>query len=219
MAKILLIDDDTNQNEMLSEYLTKENFVVEATASASDGMNLLTISEYDLVVMDWNMPEMQGVELLAWYRKRGGNSPVIMLTGRSDVYEKAEGLDTGADDYLVKPFDIREFLSRVRALLRRPKRMATVLSARGFTLDAALLTVSKNGEDIRLPPREFAVLEHLVRHPDEIIKGELLMKRVWRSESEATTDSLRTAIKNIRKKLNDDGIIETIAGVGYKLGQ
>jgi DNA-binding response OmpR family regulator len=217
MAKILIVDDDKDHLKMVSAFLQRENHVVDTADCGARAMDLLSVSEYDVLVLDRTLPDIEGVELLKWYRTKG-NAPVLMLTGKGTIDDRAQGLDSGADDYLIKPFSTKELSARLRALLRRPANiMGNQLTAGSYTLDPGNLTVTKPGEEVRLPPREFALLEFLARHPNEIFSGEALMARVWRAESEATTDSLRTAIKNIRKKL-DDRIIETVPGAGYKLG-
>src|SRR5262249_34592165 len=140
-------------------------------------------------------------------------------TGKKSIDDRAEGLDAGADDYLVKPFAAKELSARIRALLRRPTSvLPTVLTAGPYTLNPSTLTVVRTGEECRLKPTEFALLEFLARHPQETFKGEALMDRLWSAESEATTATLRTAIKKIRQKLGDENIIEYVAGVGYRLG-
>lgn len=218
MAKILIVDDDTDHVDMLSAFLARENHRVEFAHNGQDALNLMGVSAYDVIVLDWNLPDTTGIEILKSYRK-SGTAPIIMLTARGELESREEGLDSGADDYLVKPFSARELAARIRALLRRPPAYSgTELRAGEYLLTPGTLTVSKSGQETRLPPREFALLEFLARHPNEIFKGDVLMTRVWHSESEATTDSLRTAIKQIRKKLNDEGIIETVPGAGYKLG-
>ncbi len=217
MAKILIVDDDADLVQVVASFLRKENHVVEIAHNADDGRHLLSSCEYDVVVLDWSLPDGSGVDILKWYRK-AGSAPVIMLTGKAAIAHKEEGLDAGADDYLTKPFSMKELSARIRALLRRPPIVNAGLSAGSYILQPSSLTVKKGKTEIRLPPREFALLEFLFRHPQEVFKSDVLMARVWRSDSEATTDSLRTAVKQIRRKLEDDTIIETIPGAGYKLG-
>jgi DNA-binding response OmpR family regulator len=219
MAKILFVDDDVDHVKMASAVLARENHVIDPAYTGADAKHLISISGYDIIILDWQLPDTTGIEFLKWYRGIG-SAPVIMLTGKGTISDREEGLDSGADDYMIKPFSTRELAARIRAILRRPgKTAATDLMAGAYKLDPSNLTVSKDGSEVRLPPREFALLEFLARNPDEIFKGDVLMSRVWSAESEATTDSLRTAVKQIRKKLNNDGIIETIPGAGYKLGK
>lgn len=219
MAKILFIDDDEDHVKMASAVLARENHVIDPAHNGADAKHLASISGYDIIILDWQLPDSTGIEFLKWYRGVG-NAPVIMLTGKGTIADREEGLDSGADDYMIKPFSTRELAARIRAILRRHSRGSTTeLMAGDYKLDPPNLTVSKEGTEVRLPPREFALLEFLARNPDEIFKGDALMSRVWSADSEATTDSLRTAVKQIRKKLNNDRIIETIPGAGYRLGK
>jgi DNA-binding response OmpR family regulator len=217
MAKILLVDDDEDLGRLVKTFLSKEHHIVEVAANGDDAQHLLNVSSYDILILDWMLPGMSGIDLCRWYRK-SGSAPVIMLTGKGAIVHREEGLDAGADDYLTKPFSMKELAARVRALLRRPVAIQMELAVGEYLLHPPTLTVTKAGQNIHLPPREFALLEFLVRHPSEIFKPEALMVRVWRSDSETTTDSLRTCIKQIRKRLDDEKIIETIPGAGYRAG-
>jgi two-component system OmpR family response regulator len=217
MAKILIIDDDADHTKMVCVFLARDNHFLETAATGEQAMNLLSAANYDLIVLDWELPDITGVEILKWYRRKG-SAPVIMLTGKGKIDDREAGLDSGADDYLIKPFSGKELAARVRALLRRPTTfVGTTLTAGQYTLNPAALTVSKCEEQIRLQPQEFALLEFLARHPEEVFQAETLVARVWRENSEATGDSVRTAIKQIRKKLGET-IVETVVGAGYKLG-
>jgi two-component system OmpR family response regulator len=144
-----------------------------------------------------------------------------MLTGRSSIQEKEEGLDCGADDYLTKPFNMKELSARIRALLRRPAPVSSnVLKVGGLTCDPGKYRVTRDGAEITLLPREFALLEFLMRHPDEVFSGEALLSRVWSTDSEATADTVRTNIMRLRQKIDkkgNDSIIETIPRVGYRM--
>ncbi len=217
MSKILLIDDDSDHNKMVRSFLAKQHYVIEVAETGQDAMAKLTVSDFDVIILDWNLPDLTGIEVLKWYRKRG-HAPVIMLTGEGQIARREEGLDAGADDYLIKPFSVRELMARVRALLRRPPAVVPEhLDIGPYRLKPESLTAVTEKEEIRLQPREFALLEFLSRNPKEIFAADVLLARVWPSESESTVDSLRTTIKKLRQKL-DSGIIETIAGAGYRLG-
>lgn len=218
MAKILVVDDDVDHLKMVGIFLSRDNHTIETATTGEDARNLLMCAQYDLVVLDWQLPDAEGVEILKWYRGRGTTAPVLMLTGKGRIDDRETGLDSGADDYLIKPCSGRELAARVRALLRRPASfVGTSLTAGEYTLNRGDLSVSKSAEIIRLQPQEFALLEFLARHPSEVFSGEALMARVWPEKSEATTDALRTTVKQIRKKLGES-IIETVVGAGYKLG-
>jgi DNA-binding response OmpR family regulator len=217
MAKILLVDDDADHNAAVVATLSKENHIVEAVLTGRAGIELLGVCQYELVILDWSLGDMTGIEVLQEIRKFC-STPVLMLTGHARITERAEGLDAGADDYLIKPFSTTELSARIRALLRRGREVAPTLAAGKYTLDPATLTVTSGDKNVRLQPQEFALLEFLCRHPRETFKADVLMNRVWRSDSEAGTDAVRTAVKHIRQRLNDEGVIETIPGSGYKLG-
>jgi DNA-binding response OmpR family regulator len=219
MAKILVVDDDTDHMKMVGIFLARDNHTIETAATGEEARTLMTGAQYDLVVLDWNLPDAQGVDILRWYRQRGSSTPVLMLTGKGKIDDRENGLDSGADDYLIKPCSGRELAARVRALLRRPTAfVGTTLTVGSYTLHPTELSVSKTDLQIRLQPKEFALLEFLARHPAEVFSAEALMARVWPENSEASTDTLRTTVKQIRKKL-DDTVIETIVGAGYKLGK
>jgi DNA-binding response OmpR family regulator len=218
MAKVLVVEDDADFNVMVSSYLRKENHVVDSVDCAEEAKAYFAAGSPEVIILDWNLPDMEGVDLLKWIRAQGGNVAVIMLTGKGKIVEREQGLDSGADDYLIKPVSVRELAARIRAVLRRPSFVQNSLSIGGFELQRSSLSVLAGGKEIRLLPSEFAVLEFLARHPEEIFSAEVLLARVWNSGSEATTDSVRTAIKQIRKKVSPQ-IIETIVGAGYKSGK
>lgn len=218
MAKFLLVDDDRDNNEIVSACLRKDNHVMDVATTGKQAIEMLDAYQYDAIILDWALPDISGLDVLKHYRKTG-QAPVIMLTGKGSIADRELGLDSGADDYLRKPFSARELAARIRALLRRPHNLtSTELQAGEYILHPSELTVHNKDQEIRLTPREFAVLEFLARHPHEIFSGHTLMARIWPGDNDASTESLRTAIWAIRKKL-DEGIIETIPVAGYKLGR
>lgn len=221
MAKILLIEDDKQLTQMIVAWLSTESHLIEVLHDGLDGLDNLRASNYDLVVLDWELPRMSGVDILATFRDEGGSTPVLMLTGRRTIDDKATGLDRGADDYLTKPFHMKEFSARVRALLRRPVPFqANCLRVGNLTLEPGKHRVTKNGADIHLLPKEFALLEFFMRHPGDVFSPEALLQRVWHSETEATVEAIRTCIKRLRQKLDlgdKESVIETIARIGYRL--
>ena len=223
MAKILLVEDDEDLASMIMEWLATERHLVEPAYDGNHGMDLLRLAQYDIVVLDWDLPGMQGIDILRQFRADGGNTPVIMLTGKGSISEKEVGLDSGADDYIAKPFSIKELAARIRALLRRPApTTSNILQVRDIGLDAGKYRVTKGGLEVHLLPRDFALLEFFMRHPDEVFSADTLLARVWQSDSEASLEALRTAIKRIRKKLDTsesetESVIENIPRVGYRL--
>ncbi|HEY9870040.1 MAG TPA: response regulator transcription factor [Candidatus Obscuribacterales bacterium] len=221
MAKILIVEDDLDFCSMVEDWLSHEHHMVETVHDAADGRHRMLYEEYDLIIVDWNLPGGSGVELVKELRNKGATTPVLLLTGKSLVSEKETGLDAGADDYLTKPANLRELSARVRALLRRASGAASnVLKAGNLTLDPVTFRVTRNGEEIDLQRREFALLEFLMRHPDQVFSAEALLERVWASESDATRDAIKTCLKRLRKKIDVEGresVIKTVHGVGYKL--
>jgi DNA-binding response OmpR family regulator len=221
MAKILLIEDDAALVELLKDWLTLDQHVVESAGTRKEGAVFLRCYRYDLVILDWALPDGSGPEILSEYRATGGKTPVLMLTGRRTVEAIESGLDAGADDYLTKPFDIREFKARVKALLRRATAYTgKTLKVRDILLETDTMRVTKGDREIKLVPTEFAVFEFLMRHQDQVFSAEALLNRIWASSSEATVQAITTCIKRIRKKMDVEGgpsIIKTVHGAGYKI--
>jgi DNA-binding response OmpR family regulator len=221
MSKILMVEDDAELTAMVSEWLSFERHMVEVVHMGREGMDRLRNCQYDLIILDWSLPDLTGLEICRQYRSTGGSTPIIMLTGRGSITDKEAGLDSGADDYLTKPFNMKELSARIRALLRRASNVTSnVLTVGDIVVDPGKYKVTRGGQEIQLLPREFALLEFFMRHPDEVFSADALLQRVWHSESEATSDALRTCIKRLRQKIDaneDDSIIQTIPRVGYRL--
>ena len=221
MAKILIIEDDVGLVELLKDWLTADRHVVESALTGKEGKGLIRVYPYDLIVLDWALPDVSGPEILSEYRASGGKIPVLMLTGKRTVEAIESGLGAGADDYLTKPFDIREFNARVKALLRRvPTYSGDSLQVRDIVLDTNSMRVTRSGKEVRLVPTEFAVFEFLMRHQNQVFSAEALLNRIWASTSDATVQAITTCIKRLRKKLDIPGepsIIKTVHGAGYKI--
>ncbi len=220
MPKILVIEDDAGLNRMIREWLVFERNEVDYAENGKDGLEKLQCYEYDCVILDWELPEMSGIEVLQKFRSQGRPTPVLMLTGKGGITDKEQGFDSGADDYLVKPFHMKELSARLRALMRRMSiNVSSVVEAKGIQLDSSKFKVKRGDEDIQLLPKEFALLEFLMRHADQVFSAETLLNRVWSADSDATIDAITTCIKRIRKKLDLEGqpsVIKTVHGVGYK---
>jgi len=221
MAKILIVEDELDLAEPIQESLERQHHVVEIVDNGPEALQCLKVYKYDLVILDWMLPGLSGKEIAAQYRSTGGITPIIMLTARSSIEDKEAGFDAGADDYLTKPFHLTELHARVRALLRRPHSMAAkVLEIGGLSLDPIARKVTRNGEEIHLLPKEFSLLEFLMRHPNQVFSAEALIDRVWESDTLALPDTIRTHIKTLRKKIDAAGkpsLIVTVHGIGYKL--
>jgi OmpR-family two-component system manganese-sensing response regulator len=221
MSKILVVEDEPDIANQLQKSLQREQHLVEVASDGKAAIDLLSVSKYDLIVLDWMMPKQSGIEVCQWHRSRGDKTPILMLTAKGELEDKERGLDSGADDYLTKPFHLREFLARVRALLRRGSTAATnVLTAGKVTLDTVARKVSREGKEIKLEPKEFNLLEFLMRHPNQVFNVETLVVRVWESDTLVSADAVRVYIRNLRKKLDVDGeasIISTVHGSGYRV--
>jgi DNA-binding response OmpR family regulator len=221
MAKILIVEDDLELCDHMRTWLDLDHHVLDFAHKGSQGMLKLQVSSFDIVVLDWELPELSGVEICKKFRAEGGKTPVLMLTGKGTMSDKEAGFEAGADDYLTKPFNMKELCLRVQALLRRSSNFTdTVLKVRDITLDPKKFKVVKGGEEVRLLPKEFALLQFLMRHPDEIFSAEAILERVWISETEATPEAVVTCLRRLRKKIDIDEnspLIRTIHGVGYRL--
>ncbi|HEY9715753.1 MAG TPA: response regulator transcription factor [Chroococcales cyanobacterium] len=221
MAKIFLADDDRSLCTMIVDWLGAQHFNVECAHNVTDAHEFLKSYKYDLVILDWSMPDGTGLDVLKAYRHAGGKTPVLMLTGKSGIDEKEEGLDSGADDYLTKPFHVKELLARVRALLRRPDNFSdNVLRFGPITLDPTRFEVRKNDKELKLYPKEFALMEFFMRHPNTVFSAQALLDHVWSADAAAGGETIRTAIRRLRMQIDDEGepsLIENVHGVGYRL--
>ncbi|HEY9755063.1 MAG TPA: response regulator transcription factor [Oculatellaceae cyanobacterium] len=221
MAKILLAEDDVQTSRMVADWLEGEHHIVEVAYDGLDANERLSLGKFDVLILDWDMPQLSGLEVCRQFRSAGGTTPVIMLTGKTKTAEKEQGLDSGADDYLTKPFELRELSARIRAVLRRPAVVVSdVLKCRDVELHVNSREVRKQGKLIELLPREVAVLEFLLRNANQVFSIEALQTRIWPSDSETSPDALRVYIARIRSKLDDHGdkpMIKTIRGEGYLL--
>lgn len=219
MAKIIVVEDDQDVAGQVRLLLSHEHHTVETVHDGHEASAALRTFEYDVIILDWELPGLTGVEICREYRSRGGASPILMLTGKDSVDDKELGLDTGADDYLTKPFQLKELAARVRALLRRPAVVKeNVLRAGPIELDPVKYRVSLGGEQLTVVPKEFALLEFLMRHPNQVFTAEALLSRVWPAEADVSDEALRTTMKRLRKKVDPENrVIKTIHGVGYVL--
>jgi DNA-binding response OmpR family regulator len=219
MPKILLAEDDAALGSSLSDWLESEGFAVEWVLKGSHALERLETYTYDVIILDWQLPEMEGVDICLAFRKKGGVTPIIMLTGKDHVMDKVKGLESGADDYLAKPFDLPELLARLRSLLRRSADyVGTVIKIGNYEIDTRSKTLSKSGSPIKLQPKEFAILEFLMRNPGKVFSTQELLKRVWTDAAGVSSESLYTYMKTLRKKLSaGDGQcpVKTAHSQGY----
>lgn len=213
-----MAEDDPIFSKAVVTWLQSEKYEVELVESGTEALERLSTYTYDAIILDWQMPGMNGAAVCQAFRKLGGSTPVIMLTGLDTLDKKIAGLDAGADDYLTKPFDMPELLARLRALMRRPADFSgSLLTVGDLTVDTRSRVVTKCGVMIKLQPKEFAILEFLIRHPNQVFSAEEILNRVWNDAAGVSAESLYTYIKTLRKKLSTDGScpIRTVHGQGY----
>lgn len=223
MAKILVVEDEKDLLNILKMSLEAQGHKVDVSVDGTDAIEKLEHFKFDLVILDWQLPGKSGIDVLSHFRNGGGQTPILMLTGRNQATDKAEGLDTGADDYLTKPFDERELDARVRALLRRPHTFTgSVLAMGDITAEQDTRRVYKSGKEVILLPLEYNLLEFLLKHRGQTFSAEALLDRVWKTGTEVSEDAVRTVVKTLRRKIaNKDGssIIHTVYGVGYRASE
>lgn len=221
MAKVLVVEDDTDLLELVSMALSAQGHQVQKCDNGDEALGMLRVYKFDVIVLDWMMPEITGIDVCRQYREMGGKTPILMLTAKASIDDKEVGLDSGADDYLTKPFDNKELAARIRALLRRPSAMVqTVMEFGAIKLEPSSCQVYRNGEKIHLRPKVYDLLEFFMRHPNQVFTADALLERVWMDDSTASTDTVRTHIKLLRKSIADKetkDLIETVRGKGYML--
>lgn len=223
MAKILLIEDEADTAEAITDCLELVNYTVEWVDTAQEGLQRLFIYDYDMVILDWNIKAESGLALCGEYRKRGGVLPILMVTARDAVQDRVAGLDTGADDYLTKPFSLDELLARVGAILRRPRavKVFDILQVGNLTLDRKRGLARIEDKEIILHAKELALLDFFMRHEGQFFTAEELLNRLWSSESDSTEQAVRKCVGRLRQKLDTElapGYIVNIKNLGYRIG-
>jgi DNA-binding response OmpR family regulator len=217
---ILLIEDDPRLAALLEQLLTGERHVVEVAASGREGLDLAGIGGLDAIVLDVGLPDVSGLDVARRIRRGGSGIPILMLTARDGVTDRVSGLDAGADDYLVKPFAFEELAARLRSITRRPAAPpAALLRCGPLALDDVRRSVTVDGRAVALSPREFALLEALMRHPGQVLTRDQLLDRAWPYGVAVTPNSVDAYVAFLRRKLGPAGAqrIETVRGVGFRL--
>lgn len=217
--KILVVEDERDLNRIITKHLKKNNYSVDSCFDGQEALDFISYSEYDLIITDIMMPNVDGYEFIDKLRANKNNTPVIMLTAKDTLEDKIVGLDSGADDYIVKPFEFDELLARIRVLMRRNYGLATnIIQIEEVTLDLAKKQVTKSGEIIDLTGKEYEVLEYLMKNNGSILSRDQILNHVWDYEYEGASNIVDVIIKNIRKKLDrgeGNTIIYTKRGLGY----
>lgn len=219
--RLLLVEDDTSIAKFVSRGLTEAGYAIDIARNGREGLDYALSADYDVLVLDIMLPGMDGLALLQELRRLGNKTPSLMLTAKDTIENRVEGLDAGADDYLVKPFAFPELLARVRALLRRPPLQAdTILKTHNLEMDTAKRTVRRNGRSIDLSLREYTVLEYMMRHPGQVLTRTQIGEHVWNFDFYNESNVVDVYIGYLRRKLEKDGeapLIYTVRGVGYRL--
>ena len=217
--KILLAEDEVDLNNVVTRYLKKNGYSVDSVLDGEEALDYLEYSEYDLVILDIMMPKVDGFEVIKKLRDKGNHTSVLMLTARDSADDKVKGLDLGADDYIVKPFDFNELMARIRAVVRRKYgNSSNRLIIGDLILDTSEKSVIRGGKHIELTGREYEVLEYLMQSKNRILSREQIKEHVWDFDYEGDSNIIDVLIKNIRKKIDrEDGkqIIYTKRGLGY----
>jgi DNA-binding response OmpR family regulator len=219
--RLLVVEDEQRLAAGLRKGLEAEGFAVDVVHNGTDGIWMARENPFDAIILDVMLPGANGYQVCRTLRSEGNWTPILMLTAKDGVWDEVEGLDTGADDYLTKPFSYAVLIARLRALRRRGARARpTVLEAGGLRLDPATRRVWLRAEQIELTRREFAVLEYLLRHPDEVLSKRDILDHVWDFDFDGDPNIVEVYVRRLRTKLHrpgDGAVIETVRGAGYRL--
>jgi DNA-binding response OmpR family regulator len=219
--RVLVVEDEAELAEALGRGLRRDGYAVDVAFDGAGALERMSYTPYDLVLLDLNLPDMDGLEVCRHIRQESEPQPrVLMLTARDALDDRVAGLDEGADDYLVKPFDFPELLARVRALLRRDLSGSPIVEVGALRLDAARHEATCGDGALVLTAKEFALLRYFMLHPGEVLTPERLLDHVWDEHADPFTNTVRVTVSNLRRKLRDagaDGVIETVVGRGYRL--
>jgi two-component system phosphate regulon response regulator PhoB len=219
MAKILLVEDELDLAVTVRDWLAEESHQVEMASDGEAALTALKQRSFDIIILDWMLPSISGLEICNRYRQRGGEACVIMLTARRSLAEKEEAFELGADDYLTKPFQLRELSARIKAILRRLKLGNSHLEYGDIVLKRSAHQVERGGQELHLLPKEFAILSLLMQKPGKVYSLEEIIDDVW-ADTEVVHETVRSNIKSLRRKIDYPGrssYITNVHGVGYKL--
>ncbi len=222
--KVLVIEDEHKIANSIKKGLEQESYAVDLAYNGDDGFDLAVSEEYNVIILDLMLPGMDGMTICQKIREKEVHTPILILTAKGEIDDKVAGLNSGADDYLVKPFAFAELLARIRALSRRPKKsVGTKLKIADLTLDTTTLEVKRSGKKISLSKKEFSLLEYLLRHPGKILTKERIINNVWDYDADILPNTVEVYIGYLRKKIDQKSsskkqLIHTIRGFGYKIG-
>jgi two-component system, OmpR family, manganese sensing response regulator len=221
MMRILLVEEDLAQLEPIQTALSQAGHIVDGVENGAIAQWVISQRDYDLLILDWLLPEISGLDLCRQYRQAGKTAPILMLTAKNTTIDKVTGLDAGADDYLVKPTDVFELLARVRALGRRsPQWKGEILQLADLQLHISTLTVERGQAIVELSAREFQLLQYLMRHPRHVLSRDQIEQALWEWGNEPESNAMTTLVRRLRQRLqlvSAADWIETIYGMGYRI--
>lgn len=222
--RVLIIEDEHKIANVIKEGLVEEAFAVDVCYNGEDGLNTAQSEDYDIIILDRMLPgNVDGIGICKSLRSAQNHTPIIMLTAKDQIRDRINGLNSGADDYLVKPFSFEELLARMRALLRRPRDgLGETLTANGLSLNTITKEIRRDGQQIKLSAKEYAILEYLLRNKGKVISKNLILNHVWNFDSDVLPSTVEVFVVYLRAKIDKpfDGppLIQTIRGFGYKIG-
>ncbi len=219
--RILIVEDERKLSNNVKKGLVEDGYAVDQAFDGEEGLYLAESESYDAIILDIMLPKMNGVVLCTEFRKKGNATPILMLTAKSSIEDKVKGLDAGADDYLVKPFEFVELKSRINALIRRSsQKPMPIIMIGDIEIDTIHHTVKRHGKELMFTPKEFAILEFMTRHKDEVVTRTQIIEHVWDYNFDNMSNVVDVFVTTLRKKIKahkGKKLIHTIHGVGYKL--
>lgn len=219
--RILVVEDEKDMNRIITKVLEEEGYCVDSCFDGKCAYEYLALASYDAVILDVMLPKMNGFEVLKKIRGEGNGTPVLFLTAKGEVDDIVLGLDTGADDYMVKPFDFKELLARIRMIIRKKADVhENVYTCGNLVVDYTSRSVQRDGKEIELSPKEFSVLLYLIRNQNIVVSREQIEENIWDFDRSGSSNLIDVYIRYLRKKIDDgfdDKMIHTIRGVGYIL--
>lgn len=222
--RILVVEDEHRIANSIKKGLEQERYAVDVAYNGTDGFDLASTEDYDAIILDLLLPGMDGLEVCRKLREEGKHTPILILTAKGQIQDKVTGLDSGADDYLTKPFSFEELLARVRALIRRPKNsLPIVLTVEDLQLNTQNFEVKRGKQKIQLSSKEFSLLEYLMRHVHQTLTKEQIISHVWDYDADILPNTVEVYIRNLRRKIDlpfkdKKALLHTVRGFGYKIG-
>jgi heavy metal response regulator len=219
--RVLLVEDEPKIADFIRRGLTEDGHAVDVAGDGEEALDWPSVADFDVIILDVMLPVRDGLDVCRTLRRRGLQTPVLMLTARDAIDDRVRGLDSGADDYLVKPFAFAELLARIRALVRRPAALQGArLEAGDLALDTATRLVTRASRAVALTTKEYAILEYLMRHPNQVLTRTMIAEHVWNYDFDSESNVIDVHIRNLRRKIDDgfpEKLIQTVRGAGYRI--